>query len=66
MCQRIAGAHDYPRFHFVVRYPNLRYGDPIEFAYYATGAPLADLARRLRRDERAVRNWLARRICVPC
>jgi len=48
-----------------VRYPNLRYGNPTEFAHYALGVPLADLARRLRRDERTVRDWLSGRTRVP-
>lgn len=48
-----------------VRYPNLRYGNPTEFAYYAVGVPLPDLARRLRRDERTVRDWLTGRARVP-
>jgi hypothetical protein len=48
-----------------VRYPNLRYGNPTEFAYYAMGVPLHDLARRLRRDERTVRDWLTGRTRVP-
>jgi hypothetical protein len=49
----------------LVRYPNLRYGNPTEFAYYAMGIPLADLSRRLRRDERTVRDWLTGRTRVP-
>ena len=48
-----------------MRYPNLRYGNPTEFAYYALGVPLPDLARRLRRDERTVRDWLSGRTRVP-
>jgi hypothetical protein len=48
-----------------VRYPNLRYGNPTELAYYAMGVPLDVLARRLRRDERTVRDWLAGRTRVP-
>ena len=48
-----------------MRYPNLRYGNPTEFAYYAMGVPLPDLARRLRRDERTVRDWLSGRTRVP-
>lgn len=48
-----------------MRYPNLRYGNPTEMAYYAMGVPLADLARRLRRDERTVRDWLSGRARVP-
>jgi hypothetical protein len=48
-----------------VRYPNLRYGNPTELAYYAMGRPLADLARLLRRDERTVRDWISGRTRVP-
>jgi len=48
-----------------VRYPNLRYGGPAEFVYYAMGVPLAELARRPRRDERTVREWLTGRTRVP-
>jgi len=48
-----------------LRYPNLRYGNPTEMAYYAMGRPLADLARSLRRDERTVRDWLSGRTKVP-
>jgi hypothetical protein len=48
-----------------MRHLNLRYGNPTEFAYYAMGIPLPDLARRLRRDERTVRDWLTGRARVP-
>lgn len=48
-----------------LRYPNLRYGNPTELAYYASTMPLADLARTLRRDERTVRDWLSCRARVP-
>jgi len=48
-----------------LRYPNLRYGNPTEMAYYAMGVPLKDLARRLRRDERTVRDWISGRQRVP-
>jgi len=48
-----------------MKYPNLRYGSPDELRYYATGIPLADLARQLRRDERTVRDWLNSRRRVP-
>ncbi|AVR96890.1 hypothetical protein [Pseudoduganella armeniaca] len=48
-----------------MRYPNKRYGNPTELAYYAMGVSLADLARRLRRDERTVRDWLSGRTRVP-
>lgn len=48
-----------------VRYPNLRYGNPTELAYYAMCEPLPVLARRLRRDERTVRDWISGRTRVP-
>lgn len=48
-----------------MRYPNLRYGNPTEFAYYAMGLPRPTLARILRRDERTVRDWLSGRTRVP-
>jgi hypothetical protein len=48
-----------------VRYPNLRYGNPTELAYYAMGKTPRDLARSLRRDERTVRDWLNGRQRVP-
>ena len=48
-----------------MRYPNIRYGNPTEFNYYATGIPLPVLARRLRRDERTVKDWLTAKARVP-
>lgn len=48
-----------------MRYPNLRYGNPTEMSYYAMGVPLKDLARRLRRDERTVRDWINGKQRVP-
>jgi hypothetical protein len=42
-----------------MRYPNLRYGNPNELAYHARGIPIAELAKRLRRSERSVINWLS-------
>lgn len=48
-----------------MRYPNLRYGNPQEFAYYAQGIPIKDLAKRLRRSERCVTNWLTGRYKMP-
>lgn len=48
-----------------MRYPNLRYGNPTEMAFYAMGVPLPTLAKRLRRDERTVRDWLSARTRVP-
>jgi hypothetical protein len=48
-----------------MRYPNLRYGNPTEFAYYAMAYPGDNLARMLRRDERTVKDWLSGRTRVP-
>ena len=48
-----------------MKYPNLRYGNPNELAYYAQGIPVAALAKRLRRSERSVVNWLSGRERVP-
>lgn len=48
-----------------MRFPNLRYGNPTEFAYYAMGRSHADLARVLRRDERTIRDWLSGRAKLP-
>lgn len=48
-----------------MRYPNLRYGNPTEMAYYTMGRPIKDVARSLRRDERTVRDWLNGKTRVP-
>lgn len=48
-----------------MRYPNLRYGNPAEFAYYCMDRPIADVAKSLRRDERTVRDWLTGRTKLP-
>jgi hypothetical protein len=48
-----------------MRYPNRRYGNPTEFAYYAMGRTLSDLSRALRRDERTIRDWLSGRSKLP-
>jgi hypothetical protein len=48
-----------------MRYPTLRYGNPAELQYYAQFIPLKDLAKRLRRSERSVSNWMNGRQKVP-
>ncbi len=49
-----------------VRYPNLRYGNPTELAYYATfWGSVPRLAKFLRRDERTVKDWINGRTRVP-
>jgi hypothetical protein len=40
----------------VMRYPNLRYGNPTEFEDYCMGRPHAEIARVLRRDERTIHD----------
>lgn len=48
-----------------MRYPNLRYGNPNEFAYYCVGVPHKDMAKRLRRSERSVKDWLSGERKIP-
>ena len=48
-----------------MRYPNRRYGNPAEMAYYTMGVPTNVIARRMRRDERTIRDWLSGRTKVP-
>jgi hypothetical protein len=48
-----------------MRYPNLRYGNPAELRHYAQFIQPKDLAKRLRRDERTIRNWLTEREKLP-
>jgi hypothetical protein len=48
-----------------MRYPNLRYGNPAEFAYFTMGRTDADIARVLRRDERTIRDWRTGRAKLP-
>jgi hypothetical protein len=48
-----------------MRFPNLRYGNPTEFAYYAMGRTPEQLAPILRRDPRTIKDWLSGRARVP-
>lgn len=48
-----------------MRYPTLRYGNPWVLQHYAQFIPLKDLAKRLRRSERTVHDWLTFRQKVP-
>jgi hypothetical protein len=48
-----------------MRFPNIRYGSQAELEYYAMGIPLKDLARRLRRTERTVHDWLTGQAKIP-
>jgi len=48
-----------------MRYPNLRYGNPTALRYYSAGHDLKSLAKRLRRGERTVRDWISERARVP-
>lgn len=48
-----------------MKYPNLRYGNPEQLRYYAASIPLPVLAKRLRRSERSVKDWLEGRAKVP-
>jgi hypothetical protein len=50
----------------LVRYPNLRYGNPAELAYYAAfWGSVPHLAKFLRRDERTVKDWISAKTRVP-
>ncbi|WP_211468502.1 helix-turn-helix domain-containing protein [Collimonas silvisoli] len=42
-----------------MKYPNQRYGNPAALTYYAAGLPVQEIARRLKRSERSIRNWLS-------
>ncbi|WP_061540140.1 hypothetical protein [Collimonas fungivorans] len=48
-----------------MKYPNLRYGNPQAMKHYTQGIPLAQLAHKLRRSERAVSDWLKGTRKVP-
>lgn len=48
-----------------MKYPNLRYGNPAEFAYYTTGHSTQEIAKRLRRSERSVTDWLSGKRKMP-
>ncbi|KRB70501.1 hypothetical protein ASE07_07770 [Noviherbaspirillum sp. Root189] len=48
-----------------MRYPNLRYGNPQELAYHAQFIALPDLAKRLRRSERTVHDWISGKTKMP-
>jgi hypothetical protein len=41
-----------------MRFPNMRYGNPNEFSHYVASIPIKETAKRLRRSERTIRNWL--------
>lgn len=42
-----------------MRYPNLRYGNPAEFAYYVQGMSIKSIAKEFKRSERSVKDWLS-------
>ncbi len=48
-----------------MRYPNLRYGNPETLRFYAQHVPIKELARRLKRSERSVNDWLAGKRKMP-
>lgn len=48
-----------------MRYPNTRYGNPTEFRYYAQGQKPKEIAKRLRRSEHSVTQWLAGKRRMP-
>lgn len=48
-----------------MRYPNTRYGDPNVMKYYAQGMSIKQLAKRLKRSEKSVKQWLSFEKKVP-
>jgi hypothetical protein len=48
-----------------MKYPNLRYGNPLELQHYAQGMTTKELAKRLRRSERSVKDWLEGKKKIP-
>jgi hypothetical protein len=53
-----------------LRYPNRRYGNPVEFEYYALrygsgAAGIKEVAKCLRRSERSVKDWMTGKKKVP-
>jgi hypothetical protein len=48
-----------------MKYPNLRYGNPLELQHYAQGIKTKELAKRLRRSERSVKDWLEGKKEIP-
>ncbi len=50
-----------------MRYPNKRYGNPEELRYYTMmyQNPIKEIAKKLRRSERSVRDWLTGAKRVP-
>jgi hypothetical protein len=52
-----------------MRFPNLRYGDPNLFIYFASSYPKDQrvrlLSRQLRRGESTIRAWLSGEVKIP-
>jgi len=48
-----------------MRYPNTRYGNPEELKYYSQGMPIKALAKKLKRSEKSVKQWLSLEKKVP-
>lgn len=48
-----------------MRYPNLRYGNPNELRYYMVGISIKDMAKRLKRSERCIHNYLTHKTKMP-
>lgn len=48
-----------------MRYPNTRYGNPEELRYYTEGMSIKEVAKRLKRSEKSVKQWLSFEKKVP-
>ncbi|MCA1323763.1 hypothetical protein [Herbaspirillum sp. alder98] len=48
-----------------MRYPNTRYGYHQELEYWMQGSSIKDVAKRLKRSERSVHDWMTGKRKVP-
>lgn len=48
-----------------MKYPNSRYGNPNELRYYTQGMSNKEIAKRLKRSEKSVQQWLSLEKKVP-
>ncbi|MES2027444.1 MAG: hypothetical protein V4448_18000 [Pseudomonadota bacterium] len=48
-----------------MKYPNLRYGNPVEFEHYSLGVPLKELSKQLRRSEETIIAWRNGKAKIP-
>ena len=54
-----------PKIGRIMRYPNTRYGCPGTMEHYAQGRTIKELAKRLKRSERTVKDWMKGKKKIP-